>query len=353
MASCPSRSKTHYHACSVSFSCISSYSLIREFNKQLCRIRAPDHEVTSSSLPSINNRLSSLEDLHECVSDLLLLPHIEQALAREHNEKFVDKMVDGYLRLLDMCSTAKDKPFGLKPGLTLTLISVFLSAASLSLSDPPPPPSSSHHHRHYRVSHPLLFSTSPTTTVVQLAPRLSSTALLDVADHHRRPARTTTTASLIHSLFSRLCAAQIVKKLLGEAVLGWTELFDQGMVEAVKLSDRCPERRGQPRNKSTDLDKNCETQATASMLKEVEIATLAEFESLLSCVGGTNVQPRQSNWSLVYSKHKTVTNANEFEKVEAKLHSLSGYKTTIKSNYAMHIENVQNQLIKMESSIHT
>ncbi|XP_028061346.1 uncharacterized protein LOC114264828 [Camellia sinensis] len=108
MASCPSRSKTHYHACSVSFSCISSYSLIREFNKQLCRIRAPDHEVTSSSLPSINNRLSSLEDLHECVSDLLLLPHIEQALAREHNEKFVDKMVDGYLRLLDMCSTAKD-----------------------------------------------------------------------------------------------------------------------------------------------------------------------------------------------------------------------------------------------------
>ncbi|KAL7207068.1 hypothetical protein ACSBR2_019711 [Camellia fascicularis] len=108
MASSPSRSKTHYHARLVSFPSISSHPLIPEFNEQLCRIRAPDHEATSSSLPSINNRLSSLEDLHDCVSDLLLLPHIEQALAREHNEKFVDDMVDGYLRLLDVCSTAKD-----------------------------------------------------------------------------------------------------------------------------------------------------------------------------------------------------------------------------------------------------
>ncbi|GMP43091.1 hypothetical protein CsSME_00012596 [Camellia sinensis var. sinensis] len=41
--------------------------------------------------------------------------------------------------------------------------------------------------------------------------------------------------------------SQTVKKLLGKAVLGWTELLDQAMVEPVKLSDRRPERRGQPR----------------------------------------------------------------------------------------------------------
>ena len=40
---------------------------------------------------------------------------------------------------------------------------------------------------------------------------------------------------------------QTVKKLLGRAVLGWTELLDQVMVEPVKLSDQRPERRGQPR----------------------------------------------------------------------------------------------------------
>ena len=40
---------------------------------------------------------------------------------------------------------------------------------------------------------------------------------------------------------------QTVKKLLGKAVLSWTELLDQAMVEPVKLSDRRPKRRGQPR----------------------------------------------------------------------------------------------------------
>ena len=42
------------------------------------------------------------------------------------------------------------------------------------------------------------------------------------------------------------CANQTVKKL-GKAVLGWTELLDQVTVEPVKLNDRRPERRGQPR----------------------------------------------------------------------------------------------------------
>ena len=40
---------------------------------------------------------------------------------------------------------------------------------------------------------------------------------------------------------------QTIKKLLGRAVLGWTELLDQAMVEPVKLSDWRLERRGQPR----------------------------------------------------------------------------------------------------------
>ncbi|KAL7207073.1 hypothetical protein ACSBR2_019716 [Camellia fascicularis] len=107
MASSPLRSKAPYHARSVSLPS-RSHPLIPDFNEHLCRIRTPDHEASSSSLTSISNKLSGLKDLHDCVSDLLLLPHIEQALAREHNEKFVDVVVDGYLRLLDVCSTAKD-----------------------------------------------------------------------------------------------------------------------------------------------------------------------------------------------------------------------------------------------------
>ncbi|CAL5377975.1 unnamed protein product [Camellia sinensis] len=99
------------------------------------------------------------------------------------------------------------------------------------------------------------------------------------------------------------------------------------------------------KNKSTLLpnDKDNETVVIFSMLKKVEAATLAVFESLLSYVG---VQSRQSGWSLVSKliQHKSVscqdeeTNVNEFEKVDGALK-------------ARKFDSIQNQLGKMESSI--
>ncbi|XP_058216621.1 uncharacterized protein LOC131327474 [Rhododendron vialii] len=59
-------------------------------------------------MPSISNRLSGLENLYDCVDDLLLLPQTQQRLARESNEKWVGEALDGYLRLLDACAATKD-----------------------------------------------------------------------------------------------------------------------------------------------------------------------------------------------------------------------------------------------------
>ncbi|GMP37330.1 hypothetical protein CsSME_00009059 [Camellia sinensis var. sinensis] len=255
MASSPLRSKTRHHARSVSLPS-TSHPLTPEFDEQLSRIRAPDHEATSSSLPSINNRLSGLQDLHDCVGDLLLLPHIEQALAREHNEKFVDEVVDGYLRLLDVCSAAKD---------------VF----------------------------------SQTKQDVQ-----------DLLSMLRRKRD----ANDFHGY---LASRKMVKRTIQNSLKD---------LKSIK-------------NKSTLLpkDKDNETVVIFSMLKEVEAATLAVFESLLSYVG---VQSRQSGWSLVSKliQHKSVscqdeeTNVNEFEKVDGALK-------------AGKFDSIQNQLAKMESSI--
>ncbi|XP_016649019.1 PREDICTED: uncharacterized protein LOC103330142 [Prunus mume] len=64
--------------------------------------------VTSTSSTSISHKLTGLQDLHNCVDGLLQLPLTQQALAQEHNEKSTNELLDGSLRLLDVCSSAKD-----------------------------------------------------------------------------------------------------------------------------------------------------------------------------------------------------------------------------------------------------
>ncbi|XP_052194262.1 uncharacterized protein LOC127802468 [Diospyros lotus] len=105
MASSPLRSKSHYHVRSISLPS-RSHPLIPQFNEHLCRLRSS--EGTYTSLPSLRNRASGLEDLYDCVADLLLLPHTQQALAHEGHKKLVDGALDGYLKLLDACATTKD-----------------------------------------------------------------------------------------------------------------------------------------------------------------------------------------------------------------------------------------------------
>lgn len=47
-------------------------------------------------------------DLHNCLNELFQLPLTQEAFVREQNEKWVDELLDGSLRLLDVCTAAKD-----------------------------------------------------------------------------------------------------------------------------------------------------------------------------------------------------------------------------------------------------
>ncbi|VVA30019.1 PREDICTED: Protein of unknown function DUF241 [Prunus dulcis] len=49
-----------------------------------------------------------LQDLHECVENFLLLPLTQQALAQECGDKWINELLDGSLRLLDVCGIIKD-----------------------------------------------------------------------------------------------------------------------------------------------------------------------------------------------------------------------------------------------------
>ena len=79
--------------------------LISEFSDHLSRLRCS--EATSSSSTSLSQKLIGIQDLHDCVDKLLLLP-CTQALAQEQHEKWYNELLDGSLRLLDACSIARD-----------------------------------------------------------------------------------------------------------------------------------------------------------------------------------------------------------------------------------------------------
>ncbi|CAK9153918.1 unnamed protein product [Ilex paraguariensis] len=112
MASSPLnlRSKApHFHARSVSLPS-TSHPLLPQFNEHMCRAfeSTSSSSSSSSSSPSMSSRLSGLEDLYDCIDALILLPSTQQTFARGHHEKWVDEALDGFLRLLDVCSIAKE-----------------------------------------------------------------------------------------------------------------------------------------------------------------------------------------------------------------------------------------------------
>ncbi|XP_042508570.1 uncharacterized protein LOC122084412 [Macadamia integrifolia] len=103
MAPSPFHPKASRHARSISLPS-RSHPLTLQVEEQLNRLRAS--EVPSSS--SIFYNLGDLKDLFESVNDLLHLPLTQQTLAQERGEKWVDELLDGSLRSLDVCSTARD-----------------------------------------------------------------------------------------------------------------------------------------------------------------------------------------------------------------------------------------------------
>ncbi|KAM6558535.1 hypothetical protein CsatA_027774 [Cannabis sativa] len=94
-----------YHVRSNSFPS-RQHPIIPEFDALLCRLRSS--EATSSSSSYVSSNLNGLQDLHDCLDKLLSLPLNQQALSKEQNQKKVDVVLDGSLRLLDLCNTAKD-----------------------------------------------------------------------------------------------------------------------------------------------------------------------------------------------------------------------------------------------------
>ncbi|XP_020216751.1 uncharacterized protein LOC109800375 [Cajanus cajan] len=97
--------KSHFHVRSNSLPS-RPHPLILQCNEHLDRLRA-SHE-TSSSCSSLSHKLGGLQDLHVCVENLFQLPLTQEALHHESQEKWVDELLNGSLRVLDVCTATKD-----------------------------------------------------------------------------------------------------------------------------------------------------------------------------------------------------------------------------------------------------
>ncbi|KAK4761346.1 hypothetical protein SAY87_006239 [Trapa incisa] len=104
MASSSSSSNKFYHIRSNSLPS-RPHPVIMQLEKDLHSLRASETTCATSSLAS---KLHSLQDLHECADTLLSLPLVQKAFTQKNGQRWVDELLDGTLRLLDMCSTAKN-----------------------------------------------------------------------------------------------------------------------------------------------------------------------------------------------------------------------------------------------------
>ncbi|WZZ46910.1 hypothetical protein YC2023_043169 [Brassica napus] len=81
-------------------------------DEQLTRLRSSE-VASSSSSSSIYQRLSNLQDLHDSLDKMLRLSITNKALSQVQ----VEKLLDGSLRILDLCNVAKDALSQMKEGL--------------------------------------------------------------------------------------------------------------------------------------------------------------------------------------------------------------------------------------------
>ncbi|KAL2935794.1 Sorting nexin-1 [Bienertia sinuspersici] len=78
---------------------MASYTLVLSVSQQtLTQLRSSQTTSTSSS------KLAGLEDLYKCIEEFIQLPQNQKA----HSEQLVEEVLDGSLRLFDICSTSQD-----------------------------------------------------------------------------------------------------------------------------------------------------------------------------------------------------------------------------------------------------
>lgn len=81
-----------------------THPLVESILDKLCRLKSS--EATSTS--SVSSKLGALRDLHECIDNLIQMPSFQQALSQERGECWINELLEGSLRLVDLCGSSRD-----------------------------------------------------------------------------------------------------------------------------------------------------------------------------------------------------------------------------------------------------
>ena len=97
-----------YHVRSISFPSRPHPSTAR-VEEQLNKLKTWEASAASASTSdSVLKGLSGLEELYECVDDLLNMGSTQQVLSKNQHENCLEDLLDGALRLLDICGITRD-----------------------------------------------------------------------------------------------------------------------------------------------------------------------------------------------------------------------------------------------------
>ncbi|XP_051123961.1 uncharacterized protein LOC127246562 [Andrographis paniculata] len=83
-----------------------SHPVVESVEDQLWRLKSS--EAASTSASSVCANLDGLRALHEGISTLIQLSSIQQALSHGQGQEFVNEILEGSLRIVDLCEFARD-----------------------------------------------------------------------------------------------------------------------------------------------------------------------------------------------------------------------------------------------------
>ncbi|KAL0438293.1 UNVERIFIED_CONTAM: hypothetical protein Slati_2312300 [Sesamum latifolium] len=83
-----------------------SHPVMDGVEDHLCRLKSS--EAASTSATSVCANLASLRDLHEGINNLIQMASIQQALSNEQDENWTNELLEGSLRLVDLCGFSRD-----------------------------------------------------------------------------------------------------------------------------------------------------------------------------------------------------------------------------------------------------
>ncbi|KAG8377770.1 hypothetical protein BUALT_Bualt08G0068000 [Buddleja alternifolia] len=83
-----------------------SHPLTQSVEDHLCRLKSS--QSTSTSATSLCENLASLRELHEGINNMIQMPSVQQALFHEQGQSWINELLDGSLRLVDLCEFSRD-----------------------------------------------------------------------------------------------------------------------------------------------------------------------------------------------------------------------------------------------------